>query len=313
MRVAMTIAHPHAPLGQRPSLLLPLLLLLAVSAGAAAAQAGQEVRALCDVYRSTTVGALQQSPWADPCAWPSPCLSPLRGVGCSNDSVVHLHLDDAGLQGTLPPSIGLLANLGSLSVGANYLSGPLPCAIGCLASLEELSVGSIVDGTVPLDCMANLTKLRLLRHPELLGCTRCCALGRPTLDLALIGWGNCTDSSTNGTACAYKCKSGHAPVVGLCVNGAWHPVPSCRPAPCAIGLPGGASGWGSCSRDTPSGSACSFACSVGYLAIEGTCNQGNWETTPLCSSHSATRAVSPLPVYAALAACLLQLLLSRTL
>ena len=68
-----------------------------------------------------------------------------------------------GLRGTIPPELGSLAGLTSLSLRANALTGPIPPELGGLASLEELWLdGNRLEGPIPPE-LGSLARLRDLR------------------------------------------------------------------------------------------------------------------------------------------------------
>ena len=76
-----------------------------------------------------------------------------------------------GLSGPVPPELGNLANLESLSLGDNDLSGPVPPELGNLANLESLSLeDNDLSGSIPaeLGSLTNLGNLSL-GHNELTG------------------------------------------------------------------------------------------------------------------------------------------------
>ena len=85
-------------------------------------------------------------------------------IGGSPPRVIALHLSHHKLTGTIPPQLGALTQLESLSLRVNQLSGPIPPELGALASLEWLSLSNNqLSGTIPpeLDALANLEVLEL--------------------------------------------------------------------------------------------------------------------------------------------------------
>ncbi|MYB06842.1 MAG: hypothetical protein F4Y24_10855 [Gemmatimonadetes bacterium] len=78
--------------------------------------------------------------------------------------VERLYLDDNELSGSIPSTIGDLADLERLYLDDNELSGPIPSAIGHLASLERLRLNeNELTGPIPpqLGDLASLTQLRM--------------------------------------------------------------------------------------------------------------------------------------------------------
>ena len=76
--------------------------------------------------------------------------------------VTKLELDTNDLRGTLPPEIGNLSKLVTLSLFDNRLTGPLPSEIGNLSSLEHLYLdGNNLEGPLPrsLTSLENLSAL----------------------------------------------------------------------------------------------------------------------------------------------------------
>ncbi|MBK7477482.1 MAG: hypothetical protein IPI11_16315 [Haliscomenobacter sp.] len=91
-----------------------------------------------------------------PCTW--------YGVQCEDGQVVGLNLFDNGLDGTIPPEIGNLAQLGSLNLGLNQLKGSIPAKIGSLTNLHYLNLGANqLSGAIPgeIGNLTNLTHLNL--------------------------------------------------------------------------------------------------------------------------------------------------------
>jgi hypothetical protein len=65
------------------------------------------------------------------------------GVYCSNGFVSKMELDNIGLDGTLPESIGLLTHLEHLNMDGNELSGHLPHSITLLTKLTSLDLRTL--------------------------------------------------------------------------------------------------------------------------------------------------------------------------
>lgn len=108
---------------------------------------------------------------SSPCSW--------YGVTCENGRVTGLDLSQGGLDGNIPPEIGNLDQLKSLTLGWTRIAGekpgygPIPTEIGNLINLEHLDLSGItgkVDergGAMPIrgplpPSLGNLTKLTYL-------------------------------------------------------------------------------------------------------------------------------------------------------
>ena len=64
-------------------------------------------------------------------------------------------LNDKGLYGTIPISVGLLSNLVVLDVANNSLTGPIPPTIGSLKALHVLRLdGNSLTGTIPAEIIS---------------------------------------------------------------------------------------------------------------------------------------------------------------
>ena len=91
-----------------------------------------------------------------------------QGVATDDEGrVVHLHLWENQLSGTMPSELGSLVNLQSLALQDNKLTGSIPPELGNLANLEELSLwGNQLTGLIPasLSSLANLRTLALNRN-----------------------------------------------------------------------------------------------------------------------------------------------------
>ncbi|XVF58258.1 hypothetical protein PTKIN_Ptkin07bG0050200 [Pterospermum kingtungense] len=78
-------------------------------------------------------------------------------------NLVHLNLNDQGLNGSIPPEIGALSKLKYLYLSSNYLTGQLP-PLGNLTQLEELDFShNEISGSISLEIgnLKNLVDLRL--------------------------------------------------------------------------------------------------------------------------------------------------------
>ncbi len=106
-----------------------------------------ECRALVALYEATNgPGWRSQSGWLTAtaaCTW--------AGVTCEDGHVVDLGLPQNGLRGPLPPALGGLARLRSLSLDGNRLTGPLPETLFQLRRLSHLSLSrNRLSGPLPL-------------------------------------------------------------------------------------------------------------------------------------------------------------------
>ncbi|KAG0467452.1 hypothetical protein HPP92_019032 [Vanilla planifolia] len=94
-----------------------------------------------------------------------PCDAPWDGVSCTNSRVTMLFLTTMGLKGTLSGDISQLTQLQLLDLSSNSgLGGPLPPGLGNLKQLNTLTVaGCSFIGNIPqeLGNLANLTFLAL--------------------------------------------------------------------------------------------------------------------------------------------------------
>ncbi|KAL5717429.1 hypothetical protein ACHQM5_010431 [Ranunculus cassubicifolius] len=92
----------------------------------------------------------------NPCTW--------YHVTCNSDnSVTRVDLGNAGLSGTLTPSLGQLANLQYLNLYSNNITGVIPTELGKLTILISLDVANNhLSGTIP-SSLSNLRSLRFLR------------------------------------------------------------------------------------------------------------------------------------------------------
>ena len=74
-----------------------------------------------------------------------------------------MELSGNDLTGSIPPELGGLASLESLSLGGNDLTGSIPPELGGLVSLESLRIGgNDLDGSIPPE-LGELTGLKVLR------------------------------------------------------------------------------------------------------------------------------------------------------
>ena len=93
-------------------------------------------------------------------------LDEWRGVDTDADGfVTELWLVYNNLEGTLPPSLGLLRNLEELALYSNRLSGPIPPELGNLTQLKVLNFNdNLLSGPIPPE-LGNLTQLEELDIP----------------------------------------------------------------------------------------------------------------------------------------------------
>ena len=72
-------------------------------------------------------------------------------LNASSTRVAELELDDEGLDGTIPPSLGELSALVTLDLSDNSLTGEIPAELGRLSNLETLRLsGNSFTGCIPL-------------------------------------------------------------------------------------------------------------------------------------------------------------------
>jgi hypothetical protein len=119
---------------------------------------GAECEALVAFYNSTDgPNWLLKRGWletAQPCDW--------TGVECEAGHVTALMLNYNDLQGSLPPEIGQLSKLKTMSLYFNYLNGSLPVELGRLSELEILILHSNrLEGNLPPE-LGQLTRLKEL-------------------------------------------------------------------------------------------------------------------------------------------------------
>jgi Leucine-rich repeat (LRR) protein len=135
-----------------------------------------EIEALSDLYTSTQGphwhwNVSKQGIHWDFAGNPNPCADDWSGLKCSPvvnvDGVdylfvVALALPAHGLNGTLPESIGYLAQLEVLYLAFNLLHGPLPESIGSLTNLKVLNITeNFWTGALP-NSIGNLVNLEVL-------------------------------------------------------------------------------------------------------------------------------------------------------
>src|SRR5665213_3119711 len=128
-----------------------------------------EYNALVDLYNQTG-----GSKWNNKAGWLSGGASSWFGVivqGVSYDSngnvvvqgnVTKINLGGNQLSGTIPSSLGNLANLEDLALDYNQLSGSIPSSLGNLVNLQNLDLNdNQLSGTIPYS-LGNLVNLEYL-------------------------------------------------------------------------------------------------------------------------------------------------------
>ncbi|GMH70799.1 hypothetical protein TL16_g05497 [Triparma laevis f. inornata] len=112
-----------------------------------------ELSALLDLADTTSVG-WDTTDTARACDW--------SGVTCKDNTVVELLLQDRGLTGHLPESLGNLIHLKKCIASDNALSGQIPGSIGNLTHLKDFDVyGNALSGQLPVS-MGNLQSITFL-------------------------------------------------------------------------------------------------------------------------------------------------------
>ena len=139
--------------------------------------------ALCAFLAATDIGSVHSDWQCDAFGVPSsfPCVDSAvwTGLTCASGEVVSLNIINAGLNGTLPQSLGALTALTTLDVSNNRLSGSLPTRLGSLPFLVRANFyNNKFSGLVPeqMGSISTLTRLRLEVNdfsgqlPDALGC-----------------------------------------------------------------------------------------------------------------------------------------------
>lgn len=110
----------------------------------------EQKQALVDLFHAT-----HGSGWNDARNWLTgdPCTEAWTGVYCDplGGEVLELHLDNGGLQGTLPSSVANLSSLVTLGLSENRISGTIPAGYGGLPALGFFSMyNNVISGTLPI-------------------------------------------------------------------------------------------------------------------------------------------------------------------
>ena len=96
-------------------------------------------------WKSTVTSSLFDG--SSVCDWGS---NNVQCNGAGGQQVDYIFLDNAGLEGTIPPELGLLTALTLLDLDVSRLSGTIPSELGGLTRLTKLSlVSNRLVGTIP--------------------------------------------------------------------------------------------------------------------------------------------------------------------
>ena len=120
--------------------------------------------ALIELYNAT-----DGANWTNATNWNSSApIVEWYGVSTDDDGrVSRLSLNRNNLTGSIPPSLGNLANLERLHLYQNNLTGSIPPSLGNLANLERLNLSqNNLTGSIPpsLGNLANLERLHLYQN-----------------------------------------------------------------------------------------------------------------------------------------------------
>jgi Leucine-rich repeat (LRR) protein len=119
----------------------------------------QDSLALVDLYKSTNGSA-----WLFTDNWLSGPVKTWEGIAVTGTRVTEVDLSFNFLDGTIPSSIGNLANLTNLNLSSNQLQGTIPSSIGNLVNLTSLYLANDgLSGTIPASIgnLVNLITLNL--------------------------------------------------------------------------------------------------------------------------------------------------------
>ncbi|XP_044977092.1 leucine-rich repeat receptor protein kinase HPCA1-like [Hordeum vulgare subsp. vulgare] len=187
--------------------LLLLLLLVAVTAPAGLCQTNPDDAA---ALRSL------MGKWTNyPPSWNSgdPCGAPWDGIMCTNGRVTSLRLSSVNMQGTLSDSVGQLGELVFLDLSFNSgLSGTIPASIGNLAQLTTLILaGCSFSGDIPKE-LGNLLQMTFLA----LNSNKLTGTIPPQLGLlSKLFWLDLADNAITGTV---PISTGTTPGLDLLIN-----------------------------------------------------------------------------------------------
>ncbi|XP_042415434.1 receptor-like protein EIX1 [Zingiber officinale] len=118
-----------------------------------------ERQSLLKFKRGITAGQLSSWVGKDCCLWP--------GVGCNNSTghIIHLSLQNIGLEGPLPVFMHSFHDLRYLNLSGLYLEGPIPHQLRNLSNLRVLDLSS--NSLLLLDNSRWLSRLASLQHLDL--------------------------------------------------------------------------------------------------------------------------------------------------
>ncbi|KAG6493914.1 receptor-like protein EIX2 [Zingiber officinale] len=115
-----------------------------------------ERQSLLKFKRGITAGQLSSWVGKDCCSWP--------GVGCNHTTghIIHLSLQNIGLEGEISPSLAALEHLTYLDLSSNGFEGPLPIFMHSFHDLRYLNLSNLyLEGSIPHQ-LGNLSNLRVL-------------------------------------------------------------------------------------------------------------------------------------------------------
>ena len=127
--------------------------------GDASTGAARDRQALVALYESTG-----GEDWVNSVNWLSDRpLQEWHGINVDEDGrIIHITMQDNGLEGSIPPQLEQLTALSVLNLGFNRLSGSIPPQLGNLSGLSILALyGNGLSGPIPPE-IANLSGLTFL-------------------------------------------------------------------------------------------------------------------------------------------------------
>jgi len=117
----------------------------------------QDSLALIDLYNNTN-----GSGWSVNSGWLTGPVSNWFGITTTGNTVTAVVLNGNNLIGTMPASLGNIANLNDLELGNNQVSGSIPTSLGNLTNLTALVLGgNQLSGSIPTS-FGNLSSLAYL-------------------------------------------------------------------------------------------------------------------------------------------------------